>query len=149
MRGVVVTPLSGSLHSHHPLGVSFLIYTTKPVALGPKPAFVITKGLSGELSSNRATYEHSGERHPIRTAHPSCTSGFRNAAHGRPTDSSDHEPKILPTTKAVPLMATPTATSKVLLGHLSSVVLPRIQLDELNHLALLLHHLLAFRKRNP
>jgi hypothetical protein len=59
MRGVVVTPLSGSLHSHHPLGVSLLIYTMKPVALGPKPALLITRGLSGELSSNRATYEHS------------------------------------------------------------------------------------------
>jgi len=46
-------------------------------------------------------------------------------------------------------MAAPAATAKVLLGHLSSVVLPRIQLDELNHLALLLHHLFAFRKRNP
>ena len=46
-------------------------------------------------------------------------------------------------------MAAPAATAKVLLGHLSSVVLPRIQLDELNHLALLRHHLLAFRKRNP
>ena len=46
-------------------------------------------------------------------------------------------------------MAAPAATAKVLLRHLSSVVLPRIQLDELNHLALLRHHLLAFRKRNP
>jgi hypothetical protein len=57
--------------------------------------------------------------------------------------------KTLPATKAVPLMTTAAATSKVLLGHLSSVVLPRIQLDELNHLAFLRHHLFAFRKRNP
>ena len=46
-------------------------------------------------------------------------------------------------------MAAPAATAKVLLGHLSSVVLPRIQLHELNGFALLRRHLLAFRKRNP
>ena len=46
-------------------------------------------------------------------------------------------------------MAPPTTTAKVLLGHLSSVVLPGIQLDELNGFAFLLRHLLAFRKRNP
>ena len=85
----------------------------------------------------------------LKTAQPTCASGFRNTAHGRPPVPSDHESKILPTTKAVPLMAAPAATAKVLLGHLDSVVLPRIQLDELNHLALLRHHLFAFRKRNP
>ena len=46
-------------------------------------------------------------------------------------------------------MAAPAPAAKVLLGHLSSVVLPRIQLHELNYLALLRYHLLAFRKRNP
>jgi hypothetical protein len=46
-------------------------------------------------------------------------------------------------------MAAPAATAKVLLGHFSSVVLTRINLDKLNHLAFLRHHLLAFRKRNP
>ena len=46
-------------------------------------------------------------------------------------------------------MAAPAATAKVLLRHFSSVVLPRIQLNELNGFALFLRHLLAFRKRNP
>jgi hypothetical protein len=46
-------------------------------------------------------------------------------------------------------MAATTATAKVLLGHFGSVILPGIQLNELNRFAFLRHHFLAFRKRNP
>ncbi len=56
----------------------------------------------------------------------------------------------LPPAEAVPLMAAAAATPKVLPRHFRPVTLPRIQLDDLNKLALLLsHNRFAFRKANP